>query len=138
WPGTATSINSLSWSLPTSSAPAAVTSLAAVTGSSPGEIDLTWTAPGDDGTTGTISLGEFRVKYSSMSDASDKGGWDYASNYISSVCANISLSKTYTMNVTGLLQYTTYYFRVWTADEQPNWSAVSNEALARTPSNLLP
>ncbi|MBA3065495.1 hypothetical protein FP828_03285 [bacterium] len=130
WPGTAANINSLSWSLPTSSAPAAITSLSALTGSSAGAINLTWTSPGDDGTTGTISLGEFRIKYSSRTDAADKGGWNYISNYVSSSCANIYLSQTYTKTIAGLLEGVTYYFRIWTADEQPNWSAISNAATA--------
>ncbi|PKN00279.1 MAG: hypothetical protein CVU78_01970 [Elusimicrobia bacterium HGW-Elusimicrobia-2] len=123
--------DSITYYVTVSSPPAAVTDLAGATGTNEGEIDLTWSAPGDDGLTGTISSGEFRIKFSSKTDASDKGGWDYTSNYVSSSCANIIPSSSYGYTITGLVAGATYYFRIWTADEVPNWSTLSNGATAQ-------
>ncbi|MBU2614042.1 MAG: hypothetical protein KKG87_00560, partial [Elusimicrobia bacterium] len=35
--------------------------------------------------------------------------------------------------VTGLTEEATYYFRIWTADEVPNWSGISNETSCYVP-----
>jgi hypothetical protein len=111
-------------------APDAIANLSALAGGV-GEIELSWSAPGDDGAAGNITGGEFIIQYSSYSDASDKGGWN-ADNYdilIPTTCASAS-QHSYT--VTGLADFTIYYFRVWTADDRSNISGESNAAFALT------
>ncbi|MDI6641453.1 MAG: fibronectin type III domain-containing protein, partial [Elusimicrobiota bacterium] len=113
-------------------APSAITTLSALTPDTTSQIKLTWIAPGDDGTTGPIENGEFRIQYSTNPDANEKGGWSYA-NYDISIPTTCPALSSHTRTVTGLGHNTTYYFRIWTRDEKPsNWSEVSNEAAQST------
>jgi len=133
WPGTSTNVNSLSFSVPTDSAPAKITDLSGATGSSGGEIVLTWTAPGDDGTTGDISGGIFRIKYSS--EPADT--WD-TMPYSKQISTSVSYGTSCSVTITGLLNETTYYFYIKTGDEKPNWSALSNKTTSYTLDTVAP
>jgi len=132
WPGTSTNVNPLSFSLPTSSAPAAITTLSALTGGSVGEIDLSWIAPGDDGTTGNITGGKYRIKWATYTIADwNSGSWDdYQNRYALEFATNTVALEQNCRTITGLRQGVTYYFRLQTADEKPNWSPLSNFATA--------
>jgi len=127
WPGTATDINAASFSVPTDSAPAKITGLTAETGSNPGEIDLSWTAPGDDGNTGILD-GEFMVKYS----LNPSDNWDLMpvwEKFSMTVAPGIKCSRT----IQDLpLSETTYYFYIKAGDERPNWSELSNKTTGHT------
>jgi len=104
--------------------PDAVTNLAGVTGTNEGEIDLSWTAPGDDGTTGNIVNGKFAIQYSTYVVS-----WSTSSAQITkSTSTTAQEAQSYT--VTGLIAGITHYFRIWIADEVPNWSEISNGATA--------
>ncbi|MFH1958076.1 MAG: IPT/TIG domain-containing protein, partial [bacterium] len=133
WPGTSTNVNSLSFTIPTDSAPATITSLSALTGSSGGEIDLTWLAPGDDGTIGDISTGTWRIKYSSDSTHT----WDTMS-YTLDISTSASYGLKYSTTIAGLLNETTYYFYIEAGDEKPNWSGLSNKTTAQTLDAVAP
>ena len=135
WPGTAAAINSLSFNLPTSSAPAAITTLSALTGSSGGEINLTWTAPGDDGTTGAIIGGKFAIRYATYTNvdwnAASSGWTDFDDQYELVIDTDTNnYNEIHSRTMTSLREGVTYFFRLKTADEQPNWSALSNHATA--------
>nr|MDA3792449.1 hypothetical protein [Elusimicrobiota bacterium] len=135
WPGTTTSINSLSWSLPTSSAPASITTLSALTGDSGGEIDLTWPAPGDDGTTGAITDGKFAIRYATYTNVdwtSASSEWtDFDDQYELVIDTDTNnYNEVHSRTMTSLHEGVTYYLRLKTADEKPNWSALSNNATA--------
>ncbi|MBN2406411.1 MAG: gliding motility-associated C-terminal domain-containing protein [Elusimicrobia bacterium] len=112
--------------------PSAVTDLAAdKTGTVEGQIHLSWTAPGDNGTTGTINNGSFRIEYSSETPVSivwssdtSKGSGHYSNVATSGDSPGTAVSHM----VTGLTAQTTYYFRVWYFDEVPNASALSSGA----------
>ncbi|MCD6311960.1 MAG: fibronectin type III domain-containing protein, partial [Elusimicrobia bacterium] len=122
WPGTSSAVNSLSFGLASSSAPSQVNDFDAVTGSGSGEIDLSWTTPGDDGTTGDLTAGsKFLIKYSSVSSQL----WDTMDYnwYVSTAVAQGTVSA---HTVTGLANHTTYYFYIKTSDEAGNWSPLSN------------
>jgi len=132
WTGTSTDINALSYSVPSDSAPATITNLSALTGSSEGEIDLTWTAPGDDGTTGNITNGKWKIKYSTISSIDwNTGVWnDFDDKYEMLVDTTADVFSSQSRTMTGLHQGVTYYFRMAAGDEKPNWSGLSNSATA--------
>jgi len=118
--------NTQAWSVATDTAPpSAITRLSALTGNSAGEIDLTWTAPGDNDWTGNLVEGsKFKIQRSSYVVS-----WSASDAQITIDTTTVACSdQSYT--VTGLTEGTTYYLRIWTCDETPNWSGLSNAATA--------
>jgi hypothetical protein len=101
--------------------PAAVIDLTASNPTS-NSIDLSWTAPGDDGNAGDAS--EYDIRYSSVAITTETE-WDSATE-----CTGEPLPSPAgtggDFTVTGLSPNTTYYFALKTADEVPNWSGISN------------
>ena len=112
--------------------PAAVTNLAA--GSPTGtSLTLTWTAPGDDGTTGTATT--YNVRYSSY--GINESNWSGATQ-VSGEPTPAAAGTNQTMTVTGLTADTVYYFAIKTADEVSNWSGLSNNPSGRTANVTAP
>ena len=107
-------------------APDAVTDLATgtVTTSS---IDLSWTAPGDDGATGTATT--YDIRYSTITITA--GNWASATQATGESSPQVAGSAE-TFTVTGLSESTTYYFAIKTSDAVPNESALSNVPSAAT------
>ncbi|OGS23050.1 MAG: hypothetical protein A2252_07990 [Elusimicrobia bacterium RIFOXYA2_FULL_39_19] len=103
--------------------PSAITDLTVSTGTSVGVVILNWTAPGDDGTSGNIVNGKFNIQYSSHTGVVWSN--DSAQISISTSCSPLTL-QIYTLS--ALTVEATYYFRIWTADEMPCWSGLSNGA----------
>jgi hypothetical protein len=103
--------------IPDSTAPAAVTNLAALTGTNSGEINLTWTAPGDDGAEWAITGGRYAIQYSDTESVT----WSTGSAQIV-FSTDTTPGDWQSRVVGGLTEGVTYYFRIWTADEIPNWS----------------
>jgi trimeric autotransporter adhesin len=93
----------------------------AAVGASPNSVTLNWTAPGDDGSTGTATQYDVRYSLSPITEAN----WDAATQAVGEPTPHAAGSAE-TFEVTGLLPSTTYYFAIKTADEVPNWSAMSN------------
>lgn len=111
-------------------APAAVTDLAAAPASTGSGITLTWTAPGDDGATGTAA--QYDVRYSTNSGAL----WADMTPAIGEPTPRAAgLGETFTIG--SLVPSHTYYVRLKTRDEAENWSVESNEAGA-APDNVRP
>ncbi|MFC2061570.1 DUF2341 domain-containing protein [Elusimicrobiota bacterium] len=104
--------------------PAVVTDMSAAAGAVVDTIDLTWTAPGDSGSTGDITGGKYGVKFATYPGYS----WGSASSFNIDWSTDVSAGSNQDYTVTGLNEGTTYYFRLWTADEVPNWSDISNGA----------
>jgi len=107
--------------------PAAITDLQAFPGDNDGRIDLVWTEPGDDGNTGIIIGGCYRIQYSTDSAFVWTGPEEFSYEWSPAqiVPGNIGESTR------GELEPgTTYYFRIWTRDEAFNWSTISNGATA--------
>ncbi len=101
-------------------APAAVANLT-TTASTSSSVTLTWTAPGDDGSTGTATTYDLRYSTAAITDA------NFASaTQVTGEPTPLASGNSQTMTVTGLNSSTTYYFALKTADEVPNWSALSN------------
>jgi len=121
-------------------APSAVTNLVAVTGFYPGEISLTWTSPGDDNWTGQINNGQYKVRYATYTtvnwnDISQWTDWQNKCDIIWSTSTSAMVTQNRTL--TGLKEGTTYYVRLWTADEVPNWSAISNGATTQAEMTIV-
>lgn len=101
--------------------PGVVSDLAAAQGASDGEVELTWTAPGDDGTTGTASA--YVLKYSTGPISA--GDFNAARTYAQAwtpLAGGSGESKT----LTGLTPGIRYFFALKAQDEAPNVSAMSN------------
>ncbi|MCK4415405.1 MAG: PD40 domain-containing protein [Candidatus Eisenbacteria sp.] len=104
---------------PDASSPAIVQDLA-VLDSSGNAVTLTWTAPGDDGTEGQASRYNLRYSMSLLTEA----GWDTATVADSSMvpkAAGLVESLTVEDLPDGV-----WFFGLKSADEVPNWSAISN------------
>jgi len=118
--------------------PDKITNLSGSQGDLPGEIKLTWTAPGDDGYVNNISGGKYRIKWATYTITDwDSGTWnDYQNKYSLEFSTNATPSHTHGRIITGLPEGVTYYFRIWTRDENEyNWSPISvpgTTAYART------
>lgn len=101
--------------------PAAVMDLAAVN-TTDYSVTLQWTAPGDDGTAGAAFLYDIRFSTAPINDAT----WDAASQALGEPSPQTA-GNTETFVVTGLTQDTDYHFVLKTADDEYNWSALSNK-----------
>ncbi|MCM8814070.1 MAG: fibronectin type III domain-containing protein, partial [Candidatus Omnitrophica bacterium] len=112
--------------LPDTTAPAAVTNLS-VTGTTSSSVSLRWSAPGDDGSTGTAA--EYVIRYSTSPIT--VSNWDNAKG-IAGEPVPQAAGTVQTMTVTGLSASTTYYFAMMTDDEVPNRSSMSNVVSAGT------
>ena len=100
--------------------PAAVTDLATGTATDT-TVQLNWTAPGDDGTTGTASSYDIRYNTVPLVSATWETSTQVTGEPVPSVAGS---SETFT--VTGLNAETLYYFAIKSADEVPNTSGISN------------
>ena len=112
--------------------PAAISDLA-TSNPTPSSIDLTWTAPGDDGDTGTAA--EYDIRYLEGTTPITDANWASATEYVGEPAPQPAGSSE-TFTVTGLSADTTYYFAIKTADEVPNWSPVSNSPYGTTTTEL--
>ena len=111
---------------PDTTPPADVTDLAA---SNPTtySIDLSWTAPGDDGNTGTAT--SYDIRYSTSIINSSNWG---SATQVSGEPTPSSAGSSESMTVSGLSSNTTYYFALKTSDEVLNKSDLSNIASGTT------
>lgn len=107
--------------------PATVSDLA-VANVSAYSVKLEWTAPGNDGYSGTASIYDVRFSTTPITNEIE---W-INSNLIYSVPSPKPAGSTEILTVNGLLPLTTYYFALKTADEAYNWSGLSNCASAKT------
>jgi subtilisin family serine protease len=100
--------------------PAAVTDLAVGTRST-SSVSLSWTAPGDDGNSGTASQYDIRYSTSPITE----GNWDLATQVDSEPIPQLA-GATESFSATGLSSETSYYFAIKARDEVSNWSPISN------------
>jgi len=100
--------------------PAAVIDLA-VGDPTTSSVTLTWTAPGNDTTSGTAARYDIRYYRLPITDAN----WALAPRATGPPKPKPAGSKE-TFVVTGLSPSSSYYFALKAADEKPNWSALSN------------
>ncbi len=96
---------------------------------------LTWTAPGDDGGSGTAT--SYEIRYSTTGPINDTN-WATATIFTQSWIP-LPAGNTETYDVTGLTASTQYWFAIKVGDEVPNWSGVSNSPTGTTlADNLAP
>ena len=103
-------------------APAAVTNLAA-TNVSTNTITLSWTAPGDDGNTGTAS--SYDLRYTTEGVILSDTDFSNATR-VAGVPAPQTAGSAETFTMSSLTPSTTYFFGIKTADEVANTSGLSN------------
>jgi hypothetical protein len=116
---------------PDITAPGEITTLSGQPGTNSGEIRLSWLAPGDDEYTETLPSGsQYKIQYSTASDGTGEGksGWSYNNAQITISTSSVPVGTLVGYVITGLTGGVTYYIKIWTADEVPNWSNMSNTA----------
>lgn len=118
----ATSLNSTfqTTAIADSTAPSAISNLTAVN-TTQTSTNLTWTAPGDDGTTGTANSYDIRYSTSSITETNWAQTTQVSGEPIPQLAGN---TETYTL--VGLTPDTTYFTAIKTSDEIPNTSGLSN------------
>ncbi len=100
--------------------PSAISNLGAANETST-SVTLSWTAPGDDGDVGTAS--QYDIRYSTA--VITAANFSLALKTALAPTPKIAgLAESFTVN--GLSAGTTYHFAIKTADEVPNWAAISN------------
>ncbi len=105
-------------------APAAVADLAGAD-LGDGSIQLTWTATGDDGSTGTAWQYDVRYTTDAQSPVSE-ANWDSLAQAVTGLPLPKSAGSTESFVVTGLSANHTYHFAMKVIDETGNTSGLSN------------
>ena len=101
-------------------APAAISNLA-LSAPSDSAMTASWTAPGDDGSTGTATGYDLRYSTSAITSGNFSSATVVAGEPVPQAAGTPQ-----SMTVMGLSPSTTYFFAIKTSDEVPNTSAISN------------
>jgi len=112
---------------PDDTPPAAVSDLTATDATS-AEVDLTWTAPGDDDMIGWADSYDLRYATELITEAN----WDGVTTQVAGEPMPQMAGTSQGMTVGGLLPDTTYYFAIKATDESSNTAALSNVASITT------
>lgn len=134
----AVSAGATAWAQVDVTAPSAITAIS--TSAAWRRISLTWTLPGDDGSTNALN-GAYEIRLSSVAAIQSEPDWANVSpGYPYRVVSNASGTpgSTFSRTVTGLTDGTTYYVAIKTADERFNWSVLSTTSPYGVPVNRLP
>jgi hypothetical protein len=114
--------------------PAKVEDLDARPGRTEGEVGISWTAPGDDGTGGGPAA-EYDLRYDTL--PFDDEGFDEADT-VPGVPPPGQPGNTDSVTIGGLQGGTRYYFRLKTKDDAGLWSEISNLASAEALGDTIP
>ncbi|MFH2070688.1 MAG: fibronectin type III domain-containing protein [Elusimicrobiota bacterium] len=108
--------------------PAQITTLEAYQNSTADTIKLLWITPGSDGMNNTLAEGsEYSIQYSTL----DPAGVVWSTGSAQVVISTNSVAPGLKVSVTAQLAMNEiYYFRIWTKDEEGNWSVQSTTAAA--------
>ena len=121
------------FAVPDATPPAAIADLKVNDATTQTTIDLSWTAPGDDGSRGTATA--YDVRYSTV--RLNAANWSAATR-VNGEPAPMMAGSLQNITVSNLVCNRTYYFGIESADEAGNFSALSNIATAKTaPCNKL-
>jgi hypothetical protein len=102
--------------------PSKIQNSASTTGSTEGKINLSWSAPGDNGINQKIISGKYYIQHSTNSSVS----WSTAAAQVAYDIEDVEYGDSQSRTITGLIPGSTYYFRLWTEDEVPNISLLSD------------
>jgi hypothetical protein len=108
--------------------PAAITNLAASTGTEVGSISLTWSAPGDDGVSGTAT--SYLIRYS-FQPITSPAAWNAATPVTTGIPRPVTAGSVQSLTLGGLPPSATLYFAIRAADEEGNLAGLSNSPSAR-------
>jgi parallel beta-helix repeat protein len=111
---------------PDTTPPSRIIDLLAESGNIRGTINLSWTAPGDDESSGTAS--EYILKYATSS-AITSANWASSTDILDEPVPN-SASTTENFSVNGLIAGQAYHFVIQSKDEVDNLSDISNSVSA--------
>jgi hypothetical protein len=115
--------------------PDAINDLLAKTGLYGRTIDLTWSAPGNNGMLGTLLAGSsYAIQRSTWT------GVIFSTSSADTIVistAGVNPGDPQSCRLASLIPGGTYYIRVWTADEAANWSYASNLASTQAAVPLL-
>jgi hypothetical protein len=106
--------------------PAAVTDLVVVQASNDYAL-LSWTAPGDNGSTGTVAAYDLRYSTQPINAANFA-----TATQVPTAPAILAAGSAQSYGMTGLAASTTYYVALKARDAANNWSAVSNVPMVTT------
>jgi hypothetical protein len=106
--------------------PEAITNLNGQCDSETGYVNLSWSTPGDDYNwqNTLVSTSGYRIAYSTESTKQ----WDKEDYQVWIPTYGVTPHNEVSHTITGLTGDSTYYFRIWTRDEIPLWSGLSNGA----------
>jgi hypothetical protein len=105
----------------------------AITGTTGASASLRWTAPGDDGTTGTAV--SYDIRYSST--AITTANWGSATQVTGEPTPAVAGTQQ-TFTVAGLTPSRTYYVAIRATDDAGNLSGLSNVPTATTADTIAP
>lgn len=109
--------------------PGSVTNLSAVSDIG-GGIRLSWNVTGDDGYSGDLNPGIFRIDYST-----DPGHVFSSETFVVQISTVASENSPQNIQITGLYGNTTYYAKIYIGDDIPVFSSTSNIASVLTRAN---
>ncbi len=113
-------------------APAAIADLT-VTGTTGTSASIRWTAPGDDGTTGTATT--YDIRYSSSAITTVNWG---SATAVTGEPAPAAAGTQQTFTINGLTPGRSYYVAIRATDDAGNVSGLSNVPTATTPDTVAP
>ncbi|TPW19891.1 MAG: hypothetical protein FD126_2233, partial [Elusimicrobia bacterium] len=86
-------------------------------------VDLSWSAPGDDGLMNPLDSAEYRIDYATYAVAFATTGAE-----VVQATSSVTPGDRQYLRIASLNGGSTYYFRVFARDNSGNWSALSNGA----------
>ncbi|HOW28175.1 MAG TPA: fibronectin type III domain-containing protein [Elusimicrobiota bacterium] len=113
--------------LPDTTPPSPISNLTALAGPSDGQIQLVWTAPGDDGNNGTINNGIFEIKYTTGGIITN-ANYDATLNPIQISTSGVTYGSTHSRLISNLIPGSTYWFAIKTRDEVTDQWSVWNSS----------
>ena len=100
-----------------------------------GQILLTWNSPGDDGVSGPLNPGQYRI-YASTTQSQAQTATYAQAQVVQSTTAAAGSPQSWTFN--NLMLETTYYYRVWALDEWNNPGPNAGVLASTTPFHPSP
>ncbi|MBI4846009.1 MAG: fibronectin type III domain-containing protein [Candidatus Omnitrophica bacterium] len=122
--------NVVTTTTPDQTAPASVSNLA-ISSKTYDSVVLSWSAPGDDGSSGTASNYDIRYSTASINASNWASGTQVSGEPVPQVAGTVQ-----TTTVSGLTASTTYFFAIKTTDNAANISDISNVPTGTT--NAVP